>query len=315
MVTPFLKISDEKREKMPYLFVSFAGEKEDKEQVYFSVSQDGLFWKDLNQGHFVLESRIGTTGVRDPFIIQDPNSLKYYVIATDLKMSQTKDWKAATDNGSKAIIAWESDDLINWSKERSCQIGIEQAGCVWAPEAIYDQKKKAFLVYWASNVREEGELQAKQRIYASYTKDFHSFEQPFKFIERENDVIDTTIIQSGEFFYRFSKNETSKTIELEEAPFLETTAFKSVPSPFLDSFFGIEGPQSYQLEDGSWILIVDQFLSGKGYVPLLVDDLANGMIRKLADNTYNMGKLRKRHGSVIAIKDTIYEQLIKFYGF
>ena len=31
-----------------YLFVHFTGEEKDGEQVYFSVSKDGLFWEDLN---------------------------------------------------------------------------------------------------------------------------------------------------------------------------------------------------------------------------------------------------------------------------
>ena len=35
---------------MKYLFIYFIGEQEDGEQVYFSVSSDGLHWEDLNQG-------------------------------------------------------------------------------------------------------------------------------------------------------------------------------------------------------------------------------------------------------------------------
>ena len=39
-----------------YLFAHFIGEEKDGEQIYFSVSQDGLHWTDLNEGTPVLFS-------------------------------------------------------------------------------------------------------------------------------------------------------------------------------------------------------------------------------------------------------------------
>lgn len=45
-----------------YLFVHFIGEQPDGEQVYFSYSEDGLHWKDLNGGSPVLFSDLGEKG-------------------------------------------------------------------------------------------------------------------------------------------------------------------------------------------------------------------------------------------------------------
>ena len=42
-----------------YLLVHFIGEQPDGEQVYFSYSEDGLHWKDLNAGLPVLHSELG----------------------------------------------------------------------------------------------------------------------------------------------------------------------------------------------------------------------------------------------------------------
>ena len=42
-----------------YLFVHFTGEQPGGEQVYFSVSRDGMHWEDLNQGEQVMVSGIG----------------------------------------------------------------------------------------------------------------------------------------------------------------------------------------------------------------------------------------------------------------
>ena len=41
-------------------------------QVYFSYSEDGLHWKDLNGGLPVLCTELGEKGVRDPFLVRSP---------------------------------------------------------------------------------------------------------------------------------------------------------------------------------------------------------------------------------------------------
>lgn len=60
-----------------YLFVHFIGEKyPEGEQIYFSVSEDGLHWQDLNGGQPVLRSPLGELGVRDPFMVRHPQTKK-----------------------------------------------------------------------------------------------------------------------------------------------------------------------------------------------------------------------------------------------
>lgn len=54
-----------------YLFVHFTGEQQYGEQIYFSISRDGLHWKDLNGHRPVLYSDIGEKGARDPFCVRD----------------------------------------------------------------------------------------------------------------------------------------------------------------------------------------------------------------------------------------------------
>ena len=49
-------------------------------------------------------------------------------------------------------IIWESEDLINWSEERLVEVGIENAGCVWAPEAIFCKEKDAWFMFFAFGV-------------------------------------------------------------------------------------------------------------------------------------------------------------------
>lgn len=298
-----------------YLMAHFIGEEtEAGEQVYFSVSLDGLHWKDLNSGKPVLTSAVGEHGVRDPFILRSHDSRKFYIIATDLRIYPNQSWADATTIGSRSLLVWESDDLVHWSKESMIEVGIPEAGCVWAPEAIYDEEKESYLVFWASNVKEAGETEAKQRIYCSYTDDFRTFSPAQKYIERENHVIDTTIIHAEGKYYRFSKNETTKNIYCDASVSL-SGPFEKVSFPNLEAIYGVEGPACvYLSEQKEWCLMIDRFASHKGYLPLLCPSLNTADFRVLSDSEFDLGAGKKRHGSLLVLTREEYDLLVNTYG-
>lgn len=299
-------------EKNAYLFVHFIGELEDGEQIHFAVSKDGLHWKELNQSKPVLYSHLGEMGARDPFIVRHPKNGKFYIIATDLRIASKKGWDAAVRTGSKNIIVWESEDLTHWNKERSIAIGVENAGCVWAPEAIYDEKKEKFLVFWASKIWESKE-NGKHRIYASYTDDFKEFTEPFIFLQKDCDVIDSTIIKNEDGFYRFTKDETESKVILEFSKEL-TGTYQKIASEVLAELEGVEGPECYLLPDQkTWCLIVDQFAKKLGYRPFLIRNLGKGELISLAQSEYDFGESQKRHGGVIEITGEEYQRLVEHY--
>lgn len=106
-----------------YLFAYFKGEGlAQGEQIYFAVSEDGLHWKDLNDGNPVLVSSLGEKGLRDPFIMRSAEGDRFFVIATDLKIYGNGNWSAAQTTGSKSIMVWESTDLVHWSEQRMCRV-------------------------------------------------------------------------------------------------------------------------------------------------------------------------------------------------
>lgn len=302
-----------------YLFVHFIGEQEDGEQVYFALSRDGLHWKDLNGGQPMLRSRIGACGVRDPFIIRSPWSGadargkgKYYLMATDLRIAAGKGWEAAQYAGSRDIIVWESEDLISWQEPRACLVGPEGAGCVWAPEAIYDREKDMIMVFFASMVKRPGEEAAKQRIYAAYTRDFKTFTEPQLYLESEKHVIDTTIIETPDGYYRYSKDETTARIRVEFGETLHKDVFRRISSPVLEDLSGVEGPEIFRFNDsGKWCLVVDRFATGKGYLPLVAEDLSDGMFTIPDEDAFDMGTLKKRHGGIMNLTEEEYARLEK----
>ena len=297
-----------------YLFAHFIGEKyADGEQIYFSVSRDGLHWQDLNGGLPVLRSPLGTLGVRDPFVVRHPQNGRYYLIATDLCIYRKPSWGDAVTIGSRDLIVWESADLVEWSEPRSCTVGVPEAGCVWAPEAIWDAEKQAFMVFFASMVKLAGDEEPKQRIYAVYTEDFANFTPAEVYAEAGNHLIDMTIVQEGEWYYRFTKDETTKKIIAERMRGLHAQP-ERVHSDVLANLPGVEGPECYQLPDGSWCLIVDQFGAGLGYLPLVTKTLAECDFRILSREDYHLGQTQKRHGGVIAITEAEMDRMIAKYN-
>ena len=126
-----------------FLFVTFKGEPTPMtEQIYFVVSHDGRQWNELNNAQPVLVSALGEKGVRDPYLIRAHDGKKFYLIATDLSINLNHDWGRAQTAASKSIVIWESTDLVKWSEPRLVKVAPDDAGCTWAPEAVYDETKQ-----------------------------------------------------------------------------------------------------------------------------------------------------------------------------
>lgn len=294
---------------MPYLFTYFSREDDGGEQVYFSVSRDGLHWQDLSPKP-TLSWQQGDGGVRDPFVIQHPQTKEYFVIATDLCIRRRNhQWHEAVHAGSRDVVIWSSSDLIDWSEPRAVTIAPEGAGCAWAPEAVWNEKEQAFLMFFSSYTEDDGE--GKHRMYAAYTRDFRSFSPVFKYIEWPEHVIDTTIIFDQGVYYRFS---ASNDIKIDCGTEL-TGRFEKTHIPAVESLKGVEGPECYRLPDGRWCLIVDRVREGKGYVPVVIDDLARGKATVLPDDAFRFGTALKRHGGVTTISTEAYDHLLRHYGF
>jgi len=160
-----------------YLFVTFKGEQTPMtEQIYFALSPDGRQWTALSNSQPVLVSALGEKGVRDPYLLRSPDGQKFHLIATDLSINRNRDWRRAVRAGSKCIVIWDSTNLVNWSAPRLMKVAPDDAGCTWAPEAVYDESRKEYLVFWASTTATND--YTKHRIWAAWTKDLSRLANP-----------------------------------------------------------------------------------------------------------------------------------------
>lgn len=142
-------------------------------------------------------------GVRDPHIIRSNDGTRYWILGTDLHAegggAGGSGWNQTS--ASKNIVVWESADLVNWSEPRLVYSGFDNAGCVWAPEAIYDNVNDEYVVYWS--IRDNSLIGTDSnalRVYVCRTKDFTSFTTPKVWLSEDEssgneiNIIDTTIV-------------------------------------------------------------------------------------------------------------------------
>lgn len=293
-----------------YLFVHFVGTEStaDEEQIYFSVSQNGTDWKTLNDGKPVLTSNVGEKGVRDPHILRGEDG-KFFIIATDLSIYNRRDdsnrWGTCQTSGSKSIVVWESDDLVNWSNANLVEVAPSNAGCTWAPESVYDAEKGEYMVFWASKTADDN--YATQRIYRSYTKDFKTFSEPELYIDGGNvSNIDTTIIDYKGMYYRFTKNESNSSVTMMKSGSLSGD-WTDVASYTLGTMTGYEGPTIYKVNgENKWCLLLDYYSKSQGYKPFVTDDIEKGSFT--AGSNFNFD-VKYRHGTVMPITKAEYDNL------
>src|SRR5690625_2302035 len=306
-----VKAQPEAKDFDAYLMTHFTGEHSIGEQIYFASSKDGLNWMDLNDNAPVLTSDIGEKGVRDPYIFRSPEGDKFYLIATDLRIANGKGWGDAQRNASRSLIVWESTDLINWSEPRMVEVAHPNAGNAWAPEAFYDELTGEYVVFWASTVRNsEGDFDP-HRVYYAKTRDFYTFTEPEVYIERPNNanIIDTTIIKEGNMYYRYSA-DGQITIEKSDQLLGEWSKLGTL-EPIGLTGGDVEGPLIFKFNDrGEWNLMVDQFATGQGYLPLLTNDLSSGEFTRLTTSDYSLDSNLKRHGSVLNITQEEYDAVM-----
>lgn len=259
---------------------------------------------------------------------------------------QKTTWNDAQRTGSLSIFIWESTDLVNWGTDRLVKVENDEAGMVWAPEAIWDPEAGQYLVHWASKfVRTPlpllhfrlpqpfylPELTQSQYpatdpshtgaptntvIRYAHTADFKTFTGPKTLIDyAPTSIIDLNILpldSSGQNYGRFIKNESSPRVfyETSSTGLFGTWSRPGGPDSIIRE--GTEGPTSYlDNEDPSRAYLLLDYYGSDGYRPFANGDLTtNGWTE--ADRT--SFPTMRRHGSVIGIGQREYDALRARYA-
>ncbi|MHA5048362.1 family 43 glycosylhydrolase [Streptomyces sp. SD15] len=314
----------EKQALKGYMFSYFTGEgTADGEQLYAALSKgnDPLHWRELNDGKPVLTSTLGEKGLRDPFIIRSPEGDKFYQIATDLRIYGNGDWDASQRTGSKSIMVWESTDLVHWTNQRLVKVSPDSAGNTWAPEAFYDAKLGEYVVFWASKLydNEAHSGDTYNRMMYATTRDFYTFSEPKVWIDRGYSVIDSTMIQHDDTYYRLSKDERNNTSSTPNSKFIFEEKSDSLLNASWDAvaegigkgaMSAAEGPLVFKSNtEDKWYAFLDEF-GGRGYIPFETTDLGSGAWTP--STGYDL-PAKPRHGTVLPVTQAEYDRLLRSY--
>lgn len=302
-----------------YLFVHFIGNQQttEEEQVYFSLSKNGINWKTLNECKPVLMSDIGDKGIRDPHLVRGKD--RFYILATDLSvynrgLTNAKDcWQKCREEGSRNIIIWESVDLVTWSKARTVELATKESGCCWAPETIYDEVTDSYMVFWASTTPDTGYTDG--RMYRSFTKDFITFSEPELYIKKKDRIIDTTFIQDKGVYYRISANNTTGQIMMEYSNSLDNDTFQplkyTLDGKDPSEFGAFEGPTGCKVNgEEKWCILLDKIGKTQEYYMFETTDFSSGDFKSVDKCTHDVNF---RHGTIVPISMDEYDRLLDAY--
>lgn len=287
-----------------YLFSYFTDNGQDG--LHFAYSKDGLNWTSLKEGKSFLTPAVGKDKLmRDPCIIQAKDGTFHMV------------W---TSGWHDQIIGYASSkDLINWSEQKAIPVMEHEptAKNSWAPEVFYDDKKKNYLIFWATTIPgrhgdiadSEREKGWNHRIYATETTDFKTFSPTKLYFNPDFSAIDATILKDGKSYFMFIKNENpnppQKNIRIIKSKKPSEFDVNKVSSEPITGNYWAEGPTAIRI--GEYVYVYFDKYRDHKYGAIRSKDLKNW--EDISEQVSFPKGLR--HGTVFKVSEKVFEGLVK----
>lgn len=359
-----------------YIYAYFSGNSGC--QIRFAVSDDGYNFEALNSGEQILQTTTddiitfrGKTGMgnqkgaRDPFIIRKPDGTGFYIVATDLDTSYSKNRSGSgNEYNNTNILVWDLDSLTSaadvkpWSidtsgwfsdiyfgKDSDGFLGVGKTNnyyngngvnvnfCAWAPEVVWDAEKNMYMMYWSACMYDS------LRIRYAYTNDFRTFYkadgQVLDGTTGEPDIlydpgyvsIDGNITYCSDTgkYYMYYKNEAEVRKGNASSNLIRRVESDLLTGPYSNEItvdtlgIGLEGPEVYQMLDGSYVFMGDNFAQDPNggkftfYKANDIADLKGGSDQYFGDGL-TINHLIPSHGAMSYITTEEYNALIDRYG-
>ena len=309
-------VGDAKPVNEAYLFAHMIHN--DYGRLYYSVSEDGLHWKSLNNMQRVFEDYKG-----HPDITKGHDG-RYYLIGND-------------NDASLDINIWVSTDLINWEKYSTFTPDLKSTPGyshalkrIGAPKLFYDESSKQYIVTWHTP-HKEGTPTDPERYWASQrtlyvlSKDLKNFsDTPKMLFEWDMGTIDVIIRKVGKDYFAIIKDEvyptpywtTGKTIRIAKASSF-IGPYSEPAMPISPNFR--EAPMLIPSPDNNYFYIYYEQYPGVSYGLSIADNM-NGPWYQASGYTffsdwdkYSLPEAVRR-GSMIVINNMEYQHLIDNFG-
>jgi len=299
----------EEKDFVAYLFAYFTGNKVEQEQVHFAVSNDGYSYTALNGNKPVIPSAdiSSTGGVRDPHIIRTADGRHFYMVLTD--MTSSKGW-----DSNRAMVLLQSPNLTDWTASviniQQKYAGQEDLKRVWAPQAIFDEDAKKYMVYWSMKHGDGPDVIHYAYANADFT-DLETKPKPLFVPKSKKSCIDGDIVLKNGIYHLFYKTEghgngikKALTDDLSSGVWLEQPDYKQQTGE------AVEGSSVFRLTNSDkYILMYDVYMKGR-YEFCESHDLDT--FRPVSQQVTM--DFQPRHGSIIPITKKELNHLLATYG-
>jgi hypothetical protein len=285
-----------------YLFAYFYHDRE-AEGFRLAWSPDGYQFAMLNGGKSCLTPTAGEAKImRDPCLYRGPEGLWHLVWTTG--------WTGRT------IGYASSKDLVHWSEQQTIPVMIHEpeAQNCWAPEIIWDDAQKHYLIFWSTTIlgrfpetaMSNKRPERNHRVYATTTTDFVHYTPAKLLYDGGFNVIDANLLHDGEGWLMFVKNETfspktEKNVRMirgatAEGPWSEA-------SPALTGDYWAEGPSAIKVGDEYRVYFDKHQMDAIG--------LVRSRDLKTWEDVSDRVKFpaHARHGCIVAVSRDVIESL------
>ncbi|MBQ3520033.1 MAG: InlB B-repeat-containing protein, partial [Clostridia bacterium] len=320
----------EANEKDHYLFAYFTGNSSAGQTVHFAVSEDGLHYTALRNNDPVIIPSKGTGAIRDPYIWYNEQDNYYYLIGTDM---DANDW--VWEYNCNGFLMWRSKDLVHWYDETfinvydMLQTFSEDIGFVnraWAPQVMWDGQ--SYVVYF-SLATTKGSHTALSIVYFKATDlmDLSTYYEHGTIYAPGHNVNDADIIQhptTGKWhlFYKAEYESDGANIDIHMLVSDNATGPYSSPvsdAAGLDVFSGVgealEGSNGFFDNNGNFVMLADAYMHDGGATAYFYaattpakGDFTSWTV--LSSSAHNINTLSPRHGSVVQITKSEYDNLL-----
>ena len=288
-----------------YLFTYFTDNGQDG--LHLAVSADGYRWDKVNQGRTLLRPTVGISKLmRDPCVARGPDGTYHMV------------WTAGWNENDIGYAS--TRDFVRWTEQRSIPVMAHEPTVrnTWAPEIVWDDQRRHFLIFWASTIpgrfppaAQDPARDRNHRMYCTTTGNFVDFTPTRLFYDPGFSVIDATFLRAGNQLYLIIKDETEepahKYLQLVKAANYEGP-FERPQPPFSPGGRWAEGPTALKIGD-DYLVYFDAYRE-RHYGALRSRDL-----RTWEDVTARMAfpdegtKQRMRHGTAIEVPAALAAKL------
>ena len=250
--------------------------------LHLAVSSDGLNWTPLNQNNPVATPTLGSSGMRDPFILRKQDGT-FVVLATDLYGT---DWSYQ----SQYLHVWDSTDLITLRNYRLLKVH-SLATHAWAPAAYWDAARGQYAVIYSAVPGDHNVL------LVNYTTDFVTATTPQTFYDPGYDAIDGDIVTVGGVNYMYYKNNTNSTLLGTSSSTLNPGSF-SIYTSAITPGRGVEAPNIVKSNSGNtWYMWGDTWSPNGRFFCWQSTNVPGGSWTLLDDRSYTQPLNSKHPGS------------------